>query len=233
MNKTCAQCKKQFEISDEDKAFYKKIAVKIGNETFEMPEPNMCFACRHQRRLAFRNEMSLYNRKCDKTGKQIISMYSQDKPYKVYDQEVWWGDDWNPLEYGRDFDFSKSFFEQFAELQKEVPRMSLNNINAENSEYCNLAMGNKDSYLVYTADYNDKCAYLRFGVKNYQCFDCYYTDNSNECYEGVELDQCTRCFYTYKAKNCSGLISCYNIMSCHDCIGCANLVNKKNCIFNQ
>jgi hypothetical protein len=160
-------------------------------------------------------------------------MYAPESPCVIYDQEVWWGDSWDPLEYGQEFDFNRPFFEQFAELQKKVPRMSLNNIKAENSEYCNLAFSNKNCYLIYTADYCENSAYLRFGVKNYQCFDGFYVDNSTECYEGIELDGCNRCFYTFKAKNCSGLVFCYNMMSCHDCIGCANLVNKKNCIFNE
>lgn len=233
MQKTCEQCGQNFEILEEDKKFYERLAVQVDGKKFEMPMPNLCFSCRHQKRLSFRNEMSLYHRKCDKTGKQIISMYSSDCPCVIYDQEVWWGDEWNPMDYGRDFDFSKPFFEQFAELQKVVPRMSLNNIDPENSEYCNLALGNKNCYLVYTADYNENSAYLRFAVKDYHCFDCDYTDNSTECYEGMELDGCTRCFYTYRAKNSSGLTFCYNMMSCHDCIGCANLVNKKNCIFNE
>ena len=240
MEKTCKQCGNQFEVLKEDQEFYKRISPKFDGQTFEMPAPSLCFSCRHQKRLAFRNEMALYHRKCDKTGKQMISMYAPESPYKIYDQEVWWGDSWDPLEYGRDlpagrqgFDFNRPFFEQFAELQKEVPRMSLNNIKAENSEYCNLALGNKNCYLIYTADYCENSAYLRFGVKNYQCFDGFYIDNSTECYEGVELDGCNRCFYSYKAKNCSGLVFCYNMMSCHDCIGCANLVNKKNCIFNE
>jgi len=233
MQKNCKQCGSQFEILNEDSEFYKKCAVKVDGQIFQMPEPNLCFACRHQKRLSFRNEMALYHRKCDKTGKQIISMYSPDKPYVVYDQEEWWGDNWDPFEYGRDFDFSRPFFEQFAELQKVVPRMSLNNINPENSEYCNLACDNKNCYLIFTADYNENCAYLRFGAKDFQCFDCDRADNSSECYESLEIDGCTRCFYAFKAKNCSELMMCYNMTSCHDCIGCANLVNKRNCIFNE
>jgi hypothetical protein len=50
-------------------------------------------------------------------------MYSPDKPYKVYDKEIWWSDRWNQLDYGRDFDFSRSFFDQFEDLMMEFPRL--------------------------------------------------------------------------------------------------------------
>jgi len=87
--------------------------------------------------MTWRNERKIYKRKCDFSEKDIISIYSSDKFYKVYDQEIWWSDKWDALDYGRDFDFSKSFFEQFGELMKEVPRMSIFGKNNENNFYTN------------------------------------------------------------------------------------------------
>ena len=233
MNSTCKNCKNQFPIAAEDLKFYKMISPTIGGKKFEMPAPVLCFACRHQHRLAFRNEMNLYHRKCDKSGKQIISMYSPDKPYKIYDQHIWWSDEWDPMGYGRDFDFSRSFFEQYKELQLQVPRMSLNNIKAENSDYCNLAMGDRNCYLVFTADEDENCAYLRFADRNYRCFDCDYTYDSIDCYECMDIEKCNGCSYCHKCINSSGLTFCYNMIGCHDCIGCANLRNARYYIFNE
>lgn len=233
IEKICRNCEKKFVVGDDDLEFYKKISQKFDGKVFEIPSPSLCFSCRHQKRLSFRNEIFLYHRKCDRTGRQIISMYSPDKPYTVYDQSVWWSDEWDPLEYGQEFDFSKSFFEQYLELQKKVPRMSLNNISAENSDYCNLAFNNKDSYLIFTADYNEKSAYLRFSDKNFQCFDCDYTYESTECYECLDTEKGNRCLYCWKCYNSSNLFFCYNMIGCQDCIGCCNLRNKKYFIFNK
>lgn len=233
MQKQCKQCGAQFTIPQEDLNFYSRLAIRTADGKIEMPPPNFCFACRHQRRLAFRNEMNLYHRKCDKTGKQVISMYSPDKPYKIYDQAVWWSDDWDVKEYGMEFDFSRPFFDQYKELQLQVPRMSLNNINAENSEYCNLALGNKNSYLIFTADHNEDSAYLRFADRNYRCFDCDYTYDSTDCYDCMDIKKCNGCFYSHKCINSSGLFMCYNMIGSHDCIGCANLRNKQYYIFNE
>lgn len=101
-----------------------------------MPAPTLCPDCRQRRRLSFRNERNLYRRSCDASGKQIISIYSPDKPYKVYDQKIWRSDGWDPMSYGRAFDFSRSFTEQFGELMREVPKVGIVNTNSINSDYC-------------------------------------------------------------------------------------------------
>ena len=115
----------------------------------ELPLPTLCPDERLRRRLVRRNERKIYKDKCDLTGKPIISLYSSDKPYKVYSQDVWWSDDWDPKEYDRDYDFNRPFFDQFYELQLAVPRLSLMNMKTENSEYCNATGWNKNCYLVF------------------------------------------------------------------------------------
>ena len=68
-------------------------------------------------------------------------MYSPDKSYKVYEQSEWWSDKWDQLDYGRDFDFSRNFFEQFDELMREVPLCQLTTeyTQQENCSYTNSA----------------------------------------------------------------------------------------------
>ncbi len=135
--------------------FYEKVSPVIRDKKYLIPPPKLCPDCRKQRRLAFRNERKLYKRKCDATGKEIISIYSPDKPYTIYHQDYWWSDKWDPMKYGREFDFSRSAFEQFGELMSEVPRPSLLNASCENSEYTNYSSYLKDSYLVFDATQSD------------------------------------------------------------------------------
>jgi len=77
----------------------------------------------------------------------MVSLYSPNKPYKVYDQKAWRSDQRNPLEYGQDFDFSRSLFDQFKELQKKVPRLSIFNLKSTNSGYTNHSADNKNCYM--------------------------------------------------------------------------------------
>ena len=41
--------------------------------------------------------------------------------------------------YGREYDFSKPFFQQWKELRDVVPLQTMSNANAVNSDYCNVA----------------------------------------------------------------------------------------------
>ena len=85
----CQNCQKEFVIEPEDFAFYERINV---------PPPTWCPECRMIRRMVWRNERSLYKRKDNFYEKNIISAISIEKPFKVYSNDVWWSDKWDPLE---------------------------------------------------------------------------------------------------------------------------------------
>src|SRR3990167_1497216 len=95
-SRTCQNCKTSFIIEPEDFAFYEKMQV---------PPPTWCPYCRLMRRLSWRNERTLYKRVCSMCGKSIIAMYSQDAAFPVYCRECWFSDAWDPLAYGREYDF--------------------------------------------------------------------------------------------------------------------------------
>jgi len=61
------------------------------------------------RRFSFRNQKSIYKRKCDASGKEIFSLYSPELPIKVYDSNIWNSDKWDPMEYGRDYNLINLF----------------------------------------------------------------------------------------------------------------------------
>lgn len=222
--KTCKNCERQFPIEEEDRKFYEKM---------EVPEPTMCPRCRQQQRMSFRNEINFFHRKCDKTGKAIISIYPSDAPYVVYDHEEWWKDDWDPMDYGMKFDFTRPFFEQFVELQHKVPRMSLYVEGAENSYFTNYAIRNKNFYLVSTADYNEECFYGRFCDRNYRCMDMDYTHDSKFCYETLDVHKSNACYFSQKIDSSSDLYFCYDMRNCHNCIFSSGLRNQSFVVFNK
>ena len=121
----------------EDLEFLKKISPVINGKVYEIPPPKLSPKEREQRRLTYRNERNLYKRKSSMSGESIISFFNEKSPYKVFSNDEWWSDVWDPLNFGMDFDFTRPFFEQFYELQLEVPRPALVNNKAENSQYCN------------------------------------------------------------------------------------------------
>src|SRR3989338_3073930 len=110
MNKQCQNCKSSFEITKDDLHFYQKIQV---------PSPTFCWLCRFQRRCAYRNERSLKRAKSAKSGKDIFTLYPPTAELTLYTPEEWYADDWDQMATGRDYDFSRTLFEQVFDLLKE------------------------------------------------------------------------------------------------------------------
>ena len=73
--KICQNCQKEFTVEPEDFTFYEKMKV---------PAPTFCPECRMQRRMNWRNERSLYSRKCDLCKENIIGLYPENTPFPVY-----------------------------------------------------------------------------------------------------------------------------------------------------
>ena len=229
----CKQCNTAFEITDSDRKFYNRVSPIFGGKKYLIPEPTLCPDCRLQRRLAFRNERTLYHRKSDFSGKEIVSIFVPDKPFKVYDQSEWWSDKWDATEYGRDFDFSRSFSVQLGELYRVAPHVSLYTTNTENSYYTNHSLNCRNCYLMFGAADDEDCLYGKFviGCKNtldglnlYQC---------ELCYEGVASEGCYNCKYFLNCKNCAESIFIEECQNCKHCIGCFGLANKEYYVFNR
>ena len=85
--------------------------------------------------MSFFNQRRLFRKKEDHSGKKIFSGYPSESPVRIYDRDYWLSDAWDPLSYGKDYDFSKSFFEQFRELLKSVPLMAISAGEHVNSDY--------------------------------------------------------------------------------------------------
>jgi hypothetical protein len=230
---TCTNCQQPFEITPDDLAFYDEISPTFDGKKFAIPAPTKCFYCRFQQRLAFRNERSLYQRQSSLTGKLIISTFAPDKPYKVFEQSEWWGDQWNPLDYGRDFDFSRSFTEQFKELLLAVPHSALVTRNAENSAYSNYALNQKNTYLIFGSGGAEDCMYGKYLSGCKDCVDSLALYNCELSYEGIANDMCYNCRYAMNSRNCTDCLMIDNCQSCKNCIGCFGLVSKEYCVFNQ
>lgn len=232
MKKSCQQCATKFEITEEDLKFYEKVSPLYGGKKYPVPTPTLCPDCRQQRRFTFRNERKLYHRKCDLSGKSVISNYGPHTGIQVYEQEEWWSDKWDATTYGQDFDFKRPFFEQFQELQTKVPHLALSVWNSENSAYCNYVGNVKNSYLIFGSVYSEDCFY---GSPYYSkdCLDTLVVRECENCYECIDCRKLYECFYCQDCHSSNNLLYCFDLQGCRDCIGCAGLRNKQYYLFNQ
>lgn len=231
--KTCQTCSKQFEITEEDRAFYQKVSPVFNGQKYLVPEPDNCPDCRAQHRLTFRNFFNLYHRKCDLTGKQILSMYHENSRCPVYETPEWWSDKWDPLDYGLDIDFETPVFEKIKKLHETVPRMSIFITRCENTDYCNASLLSKNCYLIFGNISNEDCSYGHIVWQSSNCYDCLYTYRSELCYECIDCFGCYNTIYSQDCNNCTDCSFTINCRNCSNCFGCTDLHNAEYCIFNQ
>ncbi|EKE28405.1 MAG: hypothetical protein ACD_3C00063G0002, partial [uncultured bacterium (gcode 4)] len=240
--KKCS-CWVEFSITENDMDFLDKISPSFpspglnesGLKKYLIPTPTMCPDCRNQRRLAWRNRRNMYRRTCDASGKNIISMFSPDKPYKVYHVKEFEWDKWDPKDYAMDFDFTRTFFEQYDELLKSVPLPHLAVIESslENADYVNGANQVKNAYLSNNIVGVEDIYYSEDIYSSKWIIDSLSLRNSEECYECVNSIGIFNSSYLYECENCSGSIGCRYCKWCSSCIWCINLTNKEYHIFNK
>lgn len=226
MEKVCSHCEDRFSIEDQDLVFYQKLAV---------PPPTKCPNCRFQLRLAHSNILHLYSRPSTLSQQPIISMYHAQAPFPVYSVSEWNSDIWNPLDYGREFDFSRTFFEQYHELLKVVPHPALHVLGPtmENTDYANSAAYCKNSYLAFASGYIENCLYVFNLAGCKDIVDGLAVQNSELCYEGIDLVKCFNCSYSQDCTNCLESTFLYQCSNLTSCFGCVNLSNKEYYWFNE
>ncbi|MDD5041242.1 MAG: hypothetical protein PHX87_03145 [Candidatus Peribacteraceae bacterium] len=232
MQRQCRQCSAAFEITQEDLAFYDKISPVFAGKKELIPAPTLCPECRQQRRYAIRNERNLHKRTCDLCGKSGLAMYDSEKPFPVYCPSCWWSDQWHGESAGRPFAFDKPFFEQFALLQRDVPRIGLYLVNSENCDYCNYLGDCKSCYLTFGSVYSQDCLY---GSAYYSkdCVDNLVTRECELCYECTDSRKLYSCLFCQDCYHSDHLLYCYDLQGCSECIACAGLRNKKYHIGNK
>lgn len=235
MNTQCQKCRTPFTIPEDDFEFLEKISPEFNGQKQLIPPPTLCPNCRQTRRQTHINQINLYKRKCDKTGKDILSNIHPSSPYIVYNQEYWGSDEWDARDYGKEFDFSRPFFEQYQELFLKVPRPSLftGYRYDENCDYTNYAGKNKNCYLMFDSDYCRDTYYSYSTNHTTNCLDCYRARETELCYEAIDCKNCYNCkFITNSAQ-------CYDSAFLDNCEGCKhsfmsfNQQHKEYFLFNR
>ncbi|MBI5621751.1 hypothetical protein HY933_02725 [Candidatus Falkowbacteria bacterium] len=220
---TCKNCNQPFTIYPEDTELYQRLGVA---------EPTWCPPCREMRRLIFRNTKTLYPRQCDRCHKNVISVYPVKTEYVVYCPECWYGDAWDGRDYAVDYDWSRTFFDQFGALMKAVPRISSYNRNSVNCDYSNAIVDSKNCYLLFSSRAED-CYFGYKVIDSQDCVDNLGLNNCQLCYQCTDSARCFNVAYSRYALDCRDAVFLFNCSGCHDCFMCANLKNKEYHWLNQ
>ena len=239
--KVCKNCSQPFHIEPDDFTFYAKIDVS---------PPTLCPECRLQRRMLFRNERDYYKRKCDLCGSSIVAVYPEEfsaigtggsaspegGQTPVYCGKCWWSDKWDPTDYGKDYDPSRPFLDQFKELYYSVPMLAMQNddgVRSINSQYTYDVSRVKNCYLVMCDWETEDSMYSYHVCQSKDMSDSYYSNNCTLGYELVTSSDCYSCAYLTLSVACNNCLLGYDLRGCSDCIMCVGLRNKKYCILNE
>jgi len=121
----------------------------------------------------------------------------------------------------------RSFFEQFAELVKEVPRMNMITVNNENSDYTTGTGYCRNCYLINSSENCEDCYHGKLMQTCKDSMDCSYLYDSQLCYECFSVYKSYNCQYLLFSQNCNDCCFSSNLMGCKYCCLCTNLHQKE------
>lgn len=142
-------------------------------------------------------------------------------------------DVWDPMEYGKDYDASRPFFEQFAELQERIPVPHQTGINNVNSDWSDDVWNSKNCYLSRAIlDSED----ISYGYRCFDCkniIDCAFCFNSENCYDCLLCYNCYNVRYSLNSRDCIESQFLYDCRNVQNSFMCWNLRNKQYHILNR
>ena len=222
--RSCRFCGKEFLIVPEDLAFYARL---------DVPPPTWCPECRNIRRMAAREIRTFHRGACKLCGKSMISIHATDGPFTIYCRDCWQSDKWDPMDYGREYDWSQPFFPQFRKLMEAVPRPALTGTNSVRSEFTSGGHGCKNCYMVFLSYFTEDSQNSWGLLLSRNAFDCFISDNSDHAYETLHVNRMYRVRFAYFSDECMDSAFLFNCVGCSDCFGCVNLRKKKYCMWNE
>lgn len=235
--KTCSNgwCKASFEVMEDDLAFYDKASPIYQGKKELIPPPTLCPECRNRRRMAWRNERNLYARSCELCKKPKVSVFPTDSSMHTYCRDCLYSDGWDPMVYGKQYDFSRDFHANFLGLLRETPVMMLfqSGIN-ENCDYINFAGTEcRNCYLIFNSGRDEDCYYSRGLIESKDCMDMLICSGDQLCYECVNCSESYRLLFSQNSAQCQDSAFLFNCRRCRHCFGCTNLVQKEYYLFNK
>jgi hypothetical protein len=151
-----------------------------------------------------------YNKHVE-TGKSIMSTVHPATGIRVLEDLEWYDCDFSEL--GKSLDLNQSFFDQYYELSRSVPRPAHDNIVQPENSLAFLSIGDQDSYFVMAS-------------KTKHCF---YTANAFDCEDSAEIAMGKSIKQSYNVINSTRLFKCNFAQDCFDCIDCSFIFDCRNC----
>ena len=170
VQRTCSVTGQQFIVNEVEQDLLERIAElnpALGNEPLPLPTVHPLEVLRQI--AAYGGLRTLYKSKSDLSGKPQLSRFDPKSGIRICTADEYFDDSFDNIDFGQQYDFSQSFFLQFATLQSTVIYPPLSRKNCEDSDYSNGAEDLSYCYLCFAAFRSQNCMYC-FAID--QCVDC-------------------------------------------------------------
>jgi hypothetical protein len=224
ITKNCVDCKNEFVIDSGDLILYEKIGLKV---------PEQCFFCRFKQYSAFWVFGKFRKGVSDLSGESLITVLPSNPRYPIYKSHEWWGDGWDAMVSGVEYDSSKSFFDQLKELQEKIPRPHQTGENSTNCDWCDDTWDSKNCYLSRSISKCDNISYSYRVIETKDSFDIIYSFNLQNSYDCLLCHNSFNLNFSENSRDCIDSYFLYDCRNCQNCFMCYNLRNKQFCIRNK
>ncbi|MCB0343796.1 MAG: hypothetical protein KDD66_01695 [Bdellovibrionales bacterium] len=219
---SCSITGRQYELSPLEARLREKFSVRRP--------PDLSPAMRIRHLGAFWHHWALHKRKCDATGRSIVSPFSESCPYPVVHRDYWL-ENANPP--ATDYTLEREIFPQLWELFQRSPIPHSSQGGNQNCEYADDWWYSKNCYLCHSGIHNED---LRHCYRAYYCKDSQYSVFSfycELCSDTINCFRCSRVRFAVNCRDCSESAFLYDCRGCSECMFCSNLRNKKFCFNNE
>ena len=96
------------------------------------------------------------------------------------------------MDYGQDYDKTKSFFEQLQKLQEKVPHPHQNGVKNTNCDWCDDVWNSKNCYLARSMEECEDLMYSYRNLKVKNSIDVAVCYSSEKCFDSSD------CYHSYK-----------------------------------
>ncbi len=223
-SKICIDCKNEFIIDSGDLLLYEKIGLKITEQ---------CFECRIKQYSAFWVFGKFRKGVSDLSGESLITVLPNKPRYPIYKSHEWWSDSWDPMSSGKEYDSSRSFFDQLKELQEKIPRPHQTGENSTGCDWCDDVWNSKNCYLCRSLSKCENLSYSYRVVETKDSFDITYSFNLQNSYDCLMCHNSFNLNFSENSKDCIDSYFLYDCRNCQNCFMCWNLRNNKYCIRNE
>lgn len=221
---SCRDCSREFTITPDELSMY---------ESLRMPPRRQCFKCLMRQRLAFWVYGKFRKGRSDLSGDPLITTLPAKTRYPVYTSKEWFSDAWDGMDYGRDYDPSRPFFDQVKELQEKVPRPHQLGENNVACDWCDDVWESKDCYLSKSLTHSQNADYGYRMVRIKDSMDLTYCFDTERSYDSTYCFKCFRIQYCFDCRDSLNSMFLYDCRNVQDCFMCCNLRGKQYYIRNH